>query len=116
MNKELNVVKDWTDIPITFRTMYYECGKEILPGRVFWSESKKSAKHLRRGASKSQIDDKTPVESLDSKWEIMGNSYTSLDIELNCFVCGKTAGCRTCSYSATCDQGLFRSYVFVKHV
>src|SRR5215469_6576730 len=92
------------DIPITFRTRCYECGEEILPGRAFWSESKKSAKHLRCGASKSQIDDKTPVESLDSKWEIMGNSYTSLDIELNCFVCGKTAGCRTCSYSATCDR------------
>src|SRR5215469_12134304 len=92
------------DIPITFRTRCYECGEEILPGRAFWSESKKSAKHLRRGASKSQIDDKTPVESLDSKWEIMGNSYTSLDIELNCFVCGKTAGCRTCSYSTTCDR------------
>jgi len=104
VNKELDVVTDWMDIPITFRTRCYECGEEILPGRAFWSESKKSAKHLRCGASKSQIDDKTPVESLDSKWEIMGNSYTSLDIELNCFVCGKTAGCRTCSYSATCDR------------
>ena len=41
MNKELNVVKDWTDIPKTFRTMYYECGKEILPGRAFWSDLEK---------------------------------------------------------------------------
>ena len=104
MNKELDVVTDWMDIPITFRTRCYECGEEILPGRAFWSESKKSAKHLRCGASKNQIDDKTLAKSLDSKptnTKFMGNLYTSLDIELNCFVCGKTAGC---SYSATCDR------------
>jgi hypothetical protein len=107
VNKELNVVIDWTDIQITFRTRCYECGKEILPGRAFWSESKKSAKHLRRGALKSQIDDKTPVVSLDSRptnTKAVGNLNTSLDIELKCVVCGKTAGCRTCSYSATCDR------------
>lgn len=34
MNKELNVVTDWMGITITFRTRCYECGKEILPGRV----------------------------------------------------------------------------------
>ena len=107
MNKELNVVTDWTDIPITFRTRCYECGKEILPGRVFWSESKKSAKHLTCDALKTQIDDKTPLVSVNSKptnTKVMGNLKTSLDIELKCFVCGKTAGCRTCSYSTTCDR------------
>jgi len=106
VNKELNVVTDWTDIPITFRTRCYECGKEILPGRVFWSESKKSAKHLTCDALKTQIDDKTPLVSVNSKptTKVMGNLKTSLDIELKCFVCGKTAGCRTCSYSNTCDR------------
>ena len=46
----------------------------------------------------------TLAKSLDSKptnTKVMGNLYTSLDIELNCFVCGTTAGC---SYSATCDR------------
>ncbi|HYA84293.1 MAG TPA: hypothetical protein VEH06_12710 [Candidatus Bathyarchaeia archaeon] len=107
MNKELNVITDWTDIPITFRTRCYECGEEILPGRAFGSESKKSAKHLRCGVLKSQIDDKTPAVSLDSKptnTKVMGNLNTSLDFELKCFVCGKTAGCRACSYSTTCDR------------
>jgi hypothetical protein len=107
VNKELNVVTDWMNIPITFRTRCYECGEEILPGRVFWSESKKSAKDLRCGASKYQTDDKTPAVSLDSKptnTKVMGNLNTSVDIELKCFVCGKTAGCRTCSYSTTCDR------------
>jgi hypothetical protein len=103
---ELNVVTDWMDIPITFRTRCDECGEEILPGRAFWSESKKSAKHLRCGAQK--IDDKTPAVSLGSKptnTKVMGNLNTSLEyIELKCFVCGKTAGCRTCSYSITCDR------------
>jgi hypothetical protein len=98
----LNVVTDWTDIPITFRTKCYDCGKEILPGRVFWSESKKSAKHLRCGAGKSQVDDKSPAVSPDTK--VTGNLNTSLDIELKCFVCAKTAGCSTCSYSTTCDR------------
>lgn len=96
------------DIPITFRTRCYECGEEILPGRAFWSESKKSAKHLRCGAVKSQINDKTPAVSHDSKPTnriVMGNLNTSLEyMELKCFVCGKTAGCRTCSYSTTCDR------------
>jgi hypothetical protein len=106
VNKELNVVTDWTDIPITFRTRCYECGKEILPGRVFWSESKKSAKHLRCGAPNSQIDAHTAsLDNNPTNTKVMGNLNTSLEyIELKCFVCGKTAGCRTCSRSTTCDR------------
>jgi hypothetical protein len=108
VNKELNVVTDWMDIPITFRTRCYECDEEILPGRAFWSESKKSAKHLRCGALKSKIDDKTSAVSHESKptnTKVMGNLNTSSEyIELKCFICGKAAGCRTCLYSTTCDR------------
>src|ERR1700739_358194 len=86
----------------TFRSWSNYNLVSLLPGRAFWSESKKSAKPLKCGALKSQIDDKTPAVSIDSKptnTKVMGNLNTSLDIELKRFVCGKTAGCRTCSYS-----------------
>jgi hypothetical protein len=50
--RELNVVTDWVDIPISFRSICYECGKEVLPWPAFWSKSKKSAKHLGCGKLK----------------------------------------------------------------
>jgi hypothetical protein len=79
VNKELNVVTDWMDIQITFRTRCYECGKEILPGRAFWSESKKSAKHLRCGVLKSQIDAAVSIDSKPTNTKVTGNLNASLD-------------------------------------
>jgi hypothetical protein len=112
MNKELNVVTDWMDVPITFRTRCYECGKEILPGRAFWSESK----HLRCHELESQINDKTPAMSLDNKptnTKVMGNLNTSLDIELNVERRQDVVHVRILLPAI---ERLFRSYVFVKHV
>ncbi len=97
------------EIPITFRAKCYECGNEVLPGPAFWSESKKSAKHLSCGKLKSQIIDKTPLDSKPtiaaSNSKVMANVNTPSEcIELRCFVCGEMAGCRACSFSNICDR------------
>jgi hypothetical protein len=107
VNRELNVVTDWVEIPITFRSICYECGKEILPGPAFWSNSKKSVKHLSCGKLKSQIINKTPLDIKPtiaaSNRKVIGINKSEF-IELKCFVCGKMAGCRECSFSSTCNR------------
>jgi hypothetical protein len=108
VNRELNVATDWTEIPITFRAKCYECGKEVLAGPAFWSISKKSAKHLSCAKLKSQIIDKTPLDIkptiVASNRKVTGNVNKSEFIELKCFVCGKMAGCRECSFSNICNR------------
>jgi hypothetical protein len=104
----LNDLAGWLEIPITFRAKCYECGKEILPGPAFWSDSKKSAKHLKCGKSKSQIEGKTLLDNKPTivpngkNFRNFKNSYEN--IELKCFVCGKAAGCPTCTFSSICDR------------
>jgi len=96
------------EIPITFRAKCYECGEEILPGPAYWSDSKRTAKHLKCGKLKSQIQGKTLLDNepsfVNNGKNLRGfkNSYES--IELRCFVCGKGAGCPTCTFSSTCDR------------
>ena len=104
MNRELNVVADWVEIPISFRSICYECGKEVLPGPAFWSKCKKSAKHLGCGKPNSQIINKTPLD-IKTNIPASNRSVNKSDfIELKCFVCGKMAGCRECSFSNTCNR------------
>lgn len=100
---------DWTEIPITFRAKCYECGKEILPGPAFWSDSTKSAKHLSCGGLKGQIEEaktlpssKPPTVSQGKEPEEIRNPGEI--IELKCFVCGKMAGCHSCPFSQICDR------------
>jgi hypothetical protein len=85
VNRELNVVTDWVEIPITFRSICCECGKEILPGQAFWSKSKKSAKHLDCGKLNSQIVNKTPLDINTNIPASNGSVNKSEFIELKCF-------------------------------
>ena len=39
-------ITDWLEITITFNAKCIECGKDVLPGKAFWSTSAKAAKHL----------------------------------------------------------------------
>ena len=35
-------ITDWIEIAITFNTKCNECGKDVLPGKAFWSTSAKA--------------------------------------------------------------------------
>lgn len=104
----MNVATEWTEIPITFRAKCYECGKEIVPGPAFWSDSKKSAKHLNCSKLKSHIGEvktpngKPPIISVGNEIEKIRNTHEI--VELKCFVCGKMAGCQSCIFSQICDR------------
>jgi hypothetical protein len=39
-------ITDWLEITITFSAKCNECGKDVLPGKAFWSRSAKAPKHL----------------------------------------------------------------------
>ncbi len=104
----MNDISDWTEIPITFRAKCYDCGKEILPGPAFWSDSKKSAKHLKCGRLKNLIDGQTLEISkptiVPHHKDSGGSKKAYENIELKCFVCGMMAGCHACTFSPICDR------------
>ena len=117
---------DWFQIKITFKIKCYKCGKEILPGQAFWSESAKTAKHL--ACNEEKVIDKlattvSPPPSLPelarhistgsskpmtraTTTTISTTSKSILTIELNCFICGNKTGCGTCIFAKMCDRTL----------
>ena len=122
-------IVDWFQIKITFKIKCYKCGKEILPGKAFWSESAKTAKHL--ACNKEKVIDKLattvssppppslphlarnistesskPITRATTTTTISTTSKSILTVELNCFICGNKAGCGTCIFAKRCDRTL----------
>ena len=106
----MDIVTDWVKIPITFRAKCYDCGKEMVPGPALWSDSIKSAKHLKCGKSKDQIQTEEKSQTSSTPPIVTANKDTGVskhpyeNIELKCFVCGKEAGCHECTFSPICDR------------
>jgi hypothetical protein len=105
----LNVATDWTEIPITFRAKCGECGTEILPGPALWSDSTKSAKHLNCGRLSSQTEEAKTLPSSKPHIVSQGKEFEKFrdphdNTELKCFICGKMAGCNSCTFSQICDR------------
>jgi hypothetical protein len=65
-----------------------ECGNEIPAGDyALWSRSNKAIKHLR-----------CKVQKLEKEYD---NPEV---LELDCFICGRSAGCSGCSFEIDCDR------------
>lgn len=107
------IITDWIEIAITFNTKCNECGKDVLPGKAFWSTSAKAARHLSCGKVNSQIDKGNQV--LQGIME-MTPEFVELKpvAELQCFVCGKKTGCNECEYLARCEARTFSKYCLCK--
>jgi hypothetical protein len=82
-------MSDWISIIVKFKGKCVECGKEIPQGeRVLWSKSGKAIKHI-----------KCESPAPEKKREKM-----SVVPELDCFICGRPAGCAECGFEADCDR------------
>jgi|SRR5919197_5040458 hypothetical protein len=107
-------ITDWLEITITFNAKCNECGKDVLPGKAFWSTSAKAAKHLSCGKIDNQIR-KTPnpmaQDIMETAVELVKQDPV---IELKCFVCGMKTGCNECEYLTDCEQRTVSKYCICK--
>jgi hypothetical protein len=81
-------MSDWIRLLVKFKGKCAECGKEIPAGEyALWSKGSKAIKHEKCKVQKAEIEDNLPSVP-----------------ELDCFICGKPAGCAECGFEADCDR------------
>ena len=101
---------DWIQILVTFRSTCSHCGKEVPPGKAFWSNSAKAAKHLRCKHTKAEgviTNDKLSNEI--ASHNIIDEPHTSGGhspqiIDLKCYICGAKTDCNKCTFLSGCVQ------------
>jgi len=100
---------DWVQILVTFRSTCYHCGKEVSPGKAFWSNSAKAAKHLRCKHTKDEsvITKEKPSIEIVVPHTISDGAHASQIrspkiIDLKCYLCGGKTGCQECSFLSKC--------------
>jgi hypothetical protein len=100
---------DWVQILVTFRSTCYLCGKEVSPGKAFWSNSTKAAKHLRCKHTKDEsvitkenLSIETVVLHNVSDEPVASGTHSPKIIELQCYICGGKTGCQECSFLSKC--------------
>jgi len=71
---------------VKFKGKCAECGKEIPAGEyALWLKGGKAIKHVKCESAENK-EEKPQVQELD------------------CFVCGRPAGCAECGFEADCDR------------
>jgi hypothetical protein len=80
-------MSDWIRLLVKYKGKCAECGKEIPAGEyALWSRATKAIKHVK--CETPEKEEKMPVPILD------------------CFICGRSAGCAECGFEADCDRQL----------
>ncbi|MGH9993558.1 MAG: hypothetical protein ACREBU_21715 [Nitrososphaera sp.] len=89
----MSVRGDWIRLLVKYRGKCVQCGKEIPQGEyALWSRTAKSIKHERCEPAQAQGSgegDQLPTSK-----------------ELDCFICGKPAGCPACEFEQMCNRDL----------
>jgi hypothetical protein len=81
-------MSDWIKLLVKYKGKCSECGKEIPAGEyALWSRTSKAIKHIK--CETQEKEEKIPEVPV-----------------LDCFVCGKPAGCAECGFEADCDRQL----------
>jgi hypothetical protein len=86
------VSENWIRLLVKYKGKCSECGKEIPAGEyALWSRASKAIKHVKCEAQTPEKAEKKQQEKVP---------------ELDCFVCGKPAGCIECGFEADCNRVL----------
>ena len=81
---------DWIRLLVKYKGKCADCGKEIPQGEyALWSRTSKAIKHVKC-ESDPPSEGKIDAQILD----------------LECYVCGKSAGCADCGFEAECNRAL----------
>jgi hypothetical protein len=106
---EETIATDWIQILVTFRSTCSHCGKEVPPGKAFWSDSAKAAKHLNckhakdgGDITKDKLETVGPDNIIDEPHAPRVPSPQVID--LKCFICGAKTGCNKCTFLSECVQ------------
>lgn len=79
----------WTRLLVRYKGKCTQCGREIEQGEyALWSRAEKSIKHEKCEVSQTIAANKAPTDELD------------------CFVCGKSAGCSDCGFESDCNRSV----------
>jgi hypothetical protein len=81
---------DWIRLLVKYKGKCAECSKEIPAGEyALWSRNTKAIKHIQceegHGTSKAK---------------------KRVSTDLDCFICGKAAGCTECGFEADCKRAV----------
>lgn len=81
-------MSEWIRLLVKFKGKCAECGKQIPAGEyALWSKGSKAIKHVRcETGTAEKKEEKPEVQQLD------------------CFICGRPAGCAECGFEAYCDR------------
>ena len=83
-------MSDWIKLLVKYKGNCAECGIEIPAGEyAMWSRTSKAIKHVKCGSSAGSEKKKEKTSEVP---------------ELDCFVCGRPAGCVECGFEADCDR------------
>ena len=106
-------ITDWIEIAITFNTKCNECGKDVLPGKAFWSTSAKAARHLSCGKTNKHVGKGNSVlqDIIETTSKFVKMEPVA---ELQCFVCGKKTGCNECEFLSKCEPRTVSKYCICK--
>ena len=81
---------DWIRLLVKYKGKCAQCGKEIPQGEyALWSRSSKAIRHVKC----------EPEKAVEAKKD-------DRVVELECFICGKSAGCADCGFEADCNRAL----------
>ena len=79
-------MSDWIKLQVKYKGKCAECGQDIPAGEyASWSKTNKAIKHVQcHSQSPKAIITEVP--------------------ELDCFICGRPAGCADCGFETDCDR------------
>jgi hypothetical protein len=81
-------MSDWIQLLVKYKGKCAECGKEIPAGEYsLWSRTSKVIKHVKCESPVPKKKEKKPEVP-----------------ELDCFICGRPAGCADCGFEPDCDR------------
>lgn len=109
MSKVLQA-SDWIRILVTFRSRCIICGKEVLPGQAFWSNSAKMAIHLGCKDDDESVRDKGNPFRESQLAQVLNSTKppSTRVLEMKCYFCEREAGCNQCVFVTRC-AGRFNS-------
>lgn len=88
---------DWIKLLVKYKGRCAQCGRDIQQGDyALWSRTSKAIKH-----ENCDTGERTP-EPRKGKQIAEGNALST--VELECFICGRPAGCVECGFSADCNR------------
>lgn len=94
----------WIKLLVKYKGKCAVCGKEIPQGEyALWSRSSKAIKHVQCAEPVSVAAEKEGRVAMQLAPAMQAVSAAP---ELKCFICGKNAGCPSCSFEQDCNRSV----------